>query len=278
MTSVNRLDIRRAVETLGIGKGEVVLVHSSFKSMGYVEGGAESVIGGFLDVIGTEGTLVLPTFCQKNFDKVYETWHMDKESDTGYLTNYFRKREGSLRSNQATHSVAACGRFAAYLTETHGQTHKRFGNLGDTPFSGDSPWEKMYQMDAKIVLLGVDAMKTTFRHYAEYLYIEECLKSIEKRPEYSKMKERLWRFGKPGVWPHVYNIWVMEQLEQMGLVAHSCCGNAALMCVSAQTFVNFVLKSLREGNHDILWRHVQNCWDTDAYIEWEEELKALQEA
>lgn len=73
MTTVSRRDVYHAVEALGIQRGDIVLLHSSFKSMGYVEGGAESVIGGFLDAIGSEGTLVLPTFCQKNFSKAYET-------------------------------------------------------------------------------------------------------------------------------------------------------------------------------------------------------------
>ena len=153
--AITKKDITKCLNELGIQKGDTVLVHSSFKSLGEVDGGAETVIAGFEDAIGSEGTLVLPTFCQKEFSKAYETWHLDKHSDTGYLTNYFRKREGSIRSDQATHSVAASGKLAAELTKTHGHTHKRFGNMGDTPFSADSPWEKMYNLNAKIVLLGV---------------------------------------------------------------------------------------------------------------------------
>lgn len=278
MTTVTREDIKNAVEQLGVTRGDIVLVHSSFKSMGYVEGGAEAVISGFLEAIGEEGTLVLPTFTQKDFDHAYETWHIDKESDTGYLTNYFRKRKGSLRSDQATHSVAACGKYAEYLTKTHGHTHKRFGNMGDTPFSADSPWEKMYDMNAKVVLLGVNAMKITFRHYAEYIYVNELLDSIKDHPQYAEMKAQLWRFGKPGVWPHVYNIWVAEQLDKQGLLSRSRCGDAELICVSAKPFVDFVLQCLRERHEDVLWRHSQHCWDTDAYIAWEKKIVEMQEA
>jgi len=39
----------------------------------------------------------------------------------------FRKLPGALRSNQATHSVASIGKYASYLTETHGQTGHRYG-------------------------------------------------------------------------------------------------------------------------------------------------------
>ena len=47
---------------IGIGAGDTVVVHSSMKSMGYVEGGAECVIAALADVVGTEGTLMFPTF------------------------------------------------------------------------------------------------------------------------------------------------------------------------------------------------------------------------
>ena len=145
--AVTRFDITKAARQVGIRKGDIVMMHSSFKSLGEVDGGAETVIGGMLDAVGEEGTLVLPTFSQKDFGNSYKTWHMDKPSDTGYLTEYFRKREGSLRSDQATHSVAAFGKMAKEITATHGHTHKRFGNFGDTPFSADSPYEKMYNMN-----------------------------------------------------------------------------------------------------------------------------------
>ncbi len=47
---------------IGIGKGDAVLIHSSYKSMGGVEGGIETVISALLAVIGDTGTLVAPAF------------------------------------------------------------------------------------------------------------------------------------------------------------------------------------------------------------------------
>lgn len=268
--SVSVNDVKRAAQACGVEQGDILLVHSSFKSLGPVDGGAETVISGFLEALGEEGTLVLPTFCQKEFEHAYETWHLDKHSDVGYLTNYFRKREGSVRSDQATHSVAACGKKAQWLTRTHGHTHKRFGNMGDTPFSADSPWEKMYQENAKILLLGVTPMSITFRHYAEYLYIEECLKNLEGHPEYAQMKSELHsydKFGKLDPWPHVYNVWVYEQMEKLGMTRSARCGNATFLCVEAKPFVDFVLEQLKKKEDRILWR-IENAWDTDEWIAW----------
>ena len=89
---VTREDIKKAAHELGIRSGDTVLVHSSFKSFGGVEGGAAAVIGGFMDAIGEEGTLVFPTLCKEDWEHVYENWNMDAPSDVGYLTNYFRSR------------------------------------------------------------------------------------------------------------------------------------------------------------------------------------------
>lgn len=264
---VTRSDFCQALRQLDVKPGDTVLIHSSFKSLGPVEGGAESVIAGALDAIGPEGTLVLPTFTQKNFSEAYDTWHLDKHSDTGWLTNYFRKREGSLRSDQATHSVAASGKDAQWLTGTHGHTHKRFGNFGDTPFSADSPWEKMYHRNARIVLLGVTPMSITFRHYAEYLYMEGLLQKLEGHPEYEQMKDALWRFEKPGVWPHVYNRWVVEQLENMGLVRRTQCGNAQMLSVEAKPFVDFVLEKLQTKDDRVLWVY-DEVWSTENWLKW----------
>ncbi len=274
MTEVTRQEISKAVADLGIKKGDMVLVHSSFKSMGKVIGGAEDVIGGFLDVIGEEGTLVFPTFTQKDFANAYETWHIDKPSDTGYLTEYFRTREGSVRSDQATHSVAACGKYAEELTKTHGHTHKRFGNMGDTPFSIDSPWEKMYNMDAKVVLLGVDAIKTTFRHYAEYVYMEEMLERIKDAPEYESMKNELWCMEHQGVWPHIFNSSIQPRLEAKNLVKTSTCGDATFTSFSSKAFVDECLAGLRKNDRDILWDN--GFFDVDGWLNWAERTKKLQ--
>ncbi|MBP3337020.1 MAG: AAC(3) family N-acetyltransferase [Clostridia bacterium] len=272
--SVTKNDITKAVKELGIKNGDTILVHSSFKSLGEVDGGAETVICGFLDAIGEEGTLVFPTFVQKDFKNAYKTWHLDKESDVGYLTNYFRLRKGSKRSDQATHSVAASGKMADELTKTHGHTSKRFGSMGDTPFAPDSPWEKMYQKNAKIVMLGVSPLYITFRHYAEYCYIEECLIALSNKKEYDEMKERLTSFGKKGVWPHLHNEVLAELYNEKYGEKKSVCGDAELLCFNAKEFTNLAMEHLRNYDERVLRRN-DEAWDTDGWIEWTEDYRKI---
>ena len=266
---VTQQDVRAAVLAAGVCPGDTVVVHSSFKSLGPVEGGAETVISGFLDALGPEGTLVLPTFCQKDFAHSYETWHMDKPSDTGYLTEYFRTRPGSIRSDQATHSVAAGGAKARWLTQTHGHTHKRFGCAGDTPFSADSPWEKMYQINAKILMLGVGPVYTTFQHYAEYVCVERCLLSIEDPAARQAMQDRLTLLARPGAWPYVLSQWVCDQLREQGKLRTAQCGNATILCYDSQDFVNLTLAALESRDQRVLdqtkdkWVPAWNAWLDD---------------
>jgi len=49
------------LRALGLVAGDTVLVHSSLSAIGYVAGGAQAVVLALLEVIGTEGTLVVPT-------------------------------------------------------------------------------------------------------------------------------------------------------------------------------------------------------------------------
>ena len=254
---------------LGIKEGDSVLVHSSFKSLGEVEEGAKTVIDAFEAAVGKEGTLVFPTLCMTEFDKVYETWHIDKPSDAGYLTNYFRLLDGAVRSNQATHSVAARGKHAKYLTETHGETGKRYGIYGDTPFSADSPWEKMYHMNTKVVMIGVDLRKCTFRHYVEYCYMEKALDSIRDRADYEEMRARVWHydeFDKKGAWPHIDNLYVADVMEREGKLHRIMCGEAELTMVESADFVETaralfdkkVPELIREPSRETFWQ-----WERD---------------
>lgn len=53
---------------LGIVEGETLLLHSSLSRLGWVNGGAETVISALLEVLGDEGTLVVPTYTGDNTD------------------------------------------------------------------------------------------------------------------------------------------------------------------------------------------------------------------
>lgn len=245
-TVVTKENISAALRNIGVSQGDICLFHSSFKSLGWVEGGAQTVIAGFEEVLGPEGTLVVPTLCSRDFENSYRTWHMDKPSDVGYLTEYFRKQENVLRSDHATHSVAARGRLAHALTFEHGARGPHMSPFGEYAFSDSSPWAKMYAQNAKIVFVGVTMMYNTMKHLVESRYVEWVLAQIPDEEKRRQMAARVKRFGsEEGVWPYYNSERMQARLEEAGLLRATRCGNATLLCVEAKTSSDFALELLK---------------------------------
>ncbi len=224
-----------ALKQLGLNEGDICLFHSSYKSLGPVEGGAETVISAFENVIGKEGTLVVPTLSIVDFSNSYKTWYMDKPSDVGYLTEYFRKQMYVYRSNSPTHSVAARGKLAYELTYQHGWGEPRFTPFGDYPFSETSPWEKMEQLNAKVVFIGVTMRYNTMKHLIEAKMIHHFLSLIKDEKKREEHKNKLRKFGSTeGCWPFYFGEGMQARLEEMGLISHVKCGEAELLMFEAK--------------------------------------------
>lgn len=273
MGAVTISNVKDALLALGVQEGDSVIAHSSFKSFGEIENGAQTIVDGMRAAVGENGTVIFPTLCSENWEEVYENWHLDAKSDVGYLTNFFRKLPGVIRSNQATHSVAVIGKDAEYITKTHGESGLRYGLYGATPFSADSPWEKMYNMDTKIVFMGVDLRPCTIRHYAEYVFMEKYLEKAKKSPKYDALKKRVWcyeRWNEGGVWPHIENYYIAEVLEKAGKLYRTTCGDSAFTMVSAKGFVDCCLNLLEK--RDIKVFRNDGPWDVQETLDWLEEI------
>ena len=244
---ISAVNIKSALRRLGVEEGDSIITHSSFKSLGEVENGAQGVIDGMKMAVGEEGTVVFPTLVQNDFANAYKNWNKDTTpSDVGYLTEYFRKLPGAKRSDQATHSVAAIGKLADYITETHGQTGQRHGPYGETPFAADSPWEKMYKLNTKMLFIGVTSRKCTMHHYVEYIFTEKWLKKAEKLPNYKEIYDEVWAFGDTeiGPWPYVVSEWVEGEMLRMGTARKTVCGKAEILMLPARDYVDFCMESL----------------------------------
>ena len=251
---VTRKQMADALRELGVVNGDIVITHSSFKSLGPCENGADTVVSGISDAVGEDGTVVFPTLCQKDWENVYKNWNLDAPSDVGYLTNYFRKLDGAYRSDQATHSVAAKGKDAIYITETHGKSGLRYGPYGDTPFSADSPWQKMYEKNAKVLFIGCTVNACTFRHFAEYVVMEEYLEKAKKMPNYEELFSKVWTYENyeaGGIWPHVENTYTVSLMEKEGLVRRTTVGDAQLTLIDAHEFVDWTIRLIKARDEGV---------------------------
>jgi aminoglycoside 3-N-acetyltransferase len=244
--NVTQRDIEIALRVLGLEAGDLCLFHSSLKSFGYVEGGAETVIAAMESVIGPEGTLVAPTLCQVDFFNSYKTWHLDKPSDVGYLTEYFRKLPGAYRSDQATHSVAARGKEARELTWEHSLRGPHISPFGEYAFSDGSPWVKLCEKNGKVLFLGVSMLYFTLKHLVESRYVEWVLDQIEDPERKERALAGIKTFDREsGAWPYYNSVRMQDKLEEAGLLRRTVCGKATLLCVEAKKACDFSLMQLQ---------------------------------
>jgi len=161
---IGKRQIIKSLKELGIKQGDVILLHSSLSRIGNVKGGAETVIDAFLDVLGPEGTLIMPALFWKTSieETINELGTFNPKTTPvtiGIIPETFRKREGVLRSIHPTHSVIAYGAKAKYITENHENCSTNFG-VG-------TPWFKVKEVGGKIMGLGISMGPVTFYHVLE---------------------------------------------------------------------------------------------------------------
>ncbi len=178
MKTIFKSDIADAFRRVGLQKGDTVMVHTSLGKMGYVCGGAQAVIEALMEIVGEDGTLMMPAQSWKNLDPetgvhwdadeadwdgIRENWPAYNKAITpansmGTVAEMFRTWPGALRSDHPARSVAAWGKNAEYLTKNH--------DISDI-FGDTSPIGKLYELDGKVLLIGVDYDKNTSLHLAD---------------------------------------------------------------------------------------------------------------
>ena len=155
--TVTRAELQGGLRALGLEADDRVIVHSSLSSLGWVEGGAETVVDALLEVVGSEGTVMMPTFTTGDAEPFNRA---ETPSVTGRITEELRTREGAVRSAHPTHSVSAVGANAESLT----RGHEPANSLGP-----DSPMHRLIEAGGSILLLGVDHTSNSSVHIAERL-------------------------------------------------------------------------------------------------------------
>src|SRR5574338_979593 len=98
-------DLVAGFRLLGVAPGDTLLVHSSYKSFGPVEGGPQTVVNALEEALGPEGTLIMPTF---NFDfNKGQPWDVrSTPSQMGVLTELVRKDPRAKRVFHPIYSFA----------------------------------------------------------------------------------------------------------------------------------------------------------------------------
>lgn len=240
--------LHRELSDLGLCPGMTAMVHSSLGNIGWTVGGPVTVIRAMLDVLGNEGTLVMPAESPSvsdpgtwNDDRVKVDWHdtiranlpvfdsRTTPTTMGAIPEAFRTFPGTLRSNHPMVSVCANGRLAREITKDHAMS---FCEGKGTPF------EKLYTLDGYTLLLGVGFNRCTSLHYAESL-VPSRRTTVSRFPIMQDGK-RVW-VERPDMATDngVHFPLVGRQFAECGSIRTGKIGSADAMLFSTQELVSF---------------------------------------
>jgi aminoglycoside N3'-acetyltransferase len=150
---VTREQLAAALRDLGVAPGDGLLVHSAVQYLGRPLGG----VGMYLEALAQAGTIAAPAF---NFafarGEPYDP-QTTPSAGMGAFSEYVRQRPEAQRTPHPMQSLAAIGAHAADLAQR------------DTPsaFDPGSAFERLLELDFKLLLLGADIQSVSMLHYSE---------------------------------------------------------------------------------------------------------------
>lgn len=245
MEIISRFDLVSGFKELGLNNGDTVLVHSSLKSFGKVEGGAECVIESILETIGENGTLIVPALTGKSEDSPEQPPIFDVNNTpcwTGKIPETVRRMPGVIRSLHPTHSAAAIGFHAKYITTGHENSC--------SPCDKESPYWKNALKGGYIMLIGVDQESNTTIHSCEE--IAQVPYHLQKDVTATYIKgyddrrvlvvNRLHDWNKPETdFNHLDKLYKEKGIMRLGRI-----GNAEIRLIDAAKMFEFTVQLLIE--------------------------------
>ncbi len=267
-----RASLVEDLRSLGLSRGMVVIVHSSFRAVGPVEGGPLALVQALLDVVGRDGTVVMPAHTghltdPANWRRPPVPEHMWRglrlamrpfdprhtpSSNMGIVAETFRQLPGTLRSHHPVESICARGPAAEAITA------RQPWNAASGP---DGPLGRLYELDAHVLLIGVNHNRNTSLHLAEAL-AQVPYRQRDRVPVYLHGRI-VWE----DVWTHAicgerFTL-VDPILDERGLQAHGTVGRAHARFMRQRDVVNVGVELLREDRLVFLCPP-GSCADCDA--------------
>lgn len=227
--SLTREQIEDGLRNLGLSTGDSVEVHSSLSSLGYVIGGADTIIDALMNVVGKSGAIVMSAYPTSKplplseeekkqgihakveiFDESY-----DGPTGMGIIVDKFKKRQGTI-IGKGIHRIRAWGKNA----DLHSQGYNYLIEIGGL-----------------VLLIGVGINRCSSMHQGEKNGLPEEVKKYFSIPENIRNKYPNNYFIDYGGTPQ--NGWdkVMLLAEQRGLIRKRKIGAAVCMLFRAREVV-----------------------------------------
>jgi len=240
-------DLVSTLRRLGVGPGQILEVHTSLSSFGYLIGGARTVVDALLEIAEDGGTILMPTQTGENSDpSSWENppispslWQRVRDCTPAYdpersdlrgmgeVVENFRHRPGVVFSNHPTVSYAAWGRYAKLLCNRQSLHF---------PLAEESPAARLYELKGFVLLLGAEMSTVTCMHLGEYR--SDCRPIVIQGASMMEDGQRTWKpyldlaidsseFGK-----------VLPIMQKKGLVRETRLGNCGIRFFPANAAID----------------------------------------
>lgn len=253
---ITKEEIKQTLKELGIKSGDRIMVHSSLKALGRIDGGAQGIIAALQESVTEQGIVAMPAFsdCTDGGSRPpFNRENTSVEGWIGIIPETFRKTTGVRRSGHPTHSVSAWGADAeTFLTQADPYDC----------FADDGPWGKLAQ-NGKIVFVGPTTVSNTFLHACEKWfagYLDETIGVIETEEGTRQVRVTNYPGGCRGGWYKLGKAApYFQRLEAMGVFAEKRLGESSITVCDAAKLKEAMRKILADDKHILL--HKCGCAD-----------------
>ena len=189
-------EIKEQLRAMGAPQDRVVLMHSSLRAIGTVEGGGEGLLDALIEYFTAKGGLFcVPTHTWDNLGKDCPTLDLTRgESNLGAFTCIAASDSRALRTENPTHSMAIFGdraRAEAFAADEASVVQ---------PTAANSCYGKLYDEDGFVLLAGVSHASNTYLHAVAEILALPDRRAKQKTPVTVRKKtgeilsRELWMF------------------------------------------------------------------------------------
>lgn len=247
------------LQALGLREGDDLLVHVSLRAIGKIEGGAETLLNVLREVLGEQGTLLVPAFTigftdpaewrdlpeevlenYRDVIPVFDAEETPVDVETmGIFPEIVRLHQDSIRSDHPVYSFAALGPRAGFYTQNQ-PFH--------FPLGSDSPLARLHQMNGYVLLIGVDHAVNSSLHLSEvwsnvpYLHRSARVKTSQDR--WTKME------GSPACSQGFGKIELV--LRQARIIRRGNVGNAPCQLMRQRELISMGVAMLQGASDSLL--------------------------
>jgi len=156
-------NLRTSLKKVGIKKGDIIYLSGNLFLLGNFFP-KKKILKSFYEVLisilGKKGTICFPTHSFNIISKKKLFNLNSTPSETGVVTEYLRKKKGSVRQDHPYASITSIGRYAKFICK------KNTNNV----YGPNSPFSRMIRLNSKVLNFGLEPrFCCTSVHHSEFM-------------------------------------------------------------------------------------------------------------